>query len=142
MLQSNELRVGNFLKFNNHIEKERIVQVNLRFFGSWAAGISIDEMKFDEKFNIYYSPIPLTPEILEKCGFEIVVELHPTYLIGKGAIVLHVTKQSGKYWHCIVYNNYEDELSERWAGIGNVQYLHQLQNLYFALIGEELKVNF
>lgn len=67
------------------------------------------------------SPIPLTPEILEGCGFE-----------------------KENVWFCnrnidikMLDNIYEVYINEI---LTKVQSLHQLQNLYFALTGEELTV--
>lgn len=60
--------------------------------------------------------IPLTPEILEKCGF--VQTSAATF--GNGIIGIYFGE--GEYF----YNH------------GKGKYLHQLQNLYFALTGEEL----
>ena len=62
-------------------------------------------------------PIPLTPEILEKCGFE------------------------NSYKFGMVWHNYLKRYAVVVNGesIENVpQNLHQLQNLYFALTGTEL----
>lgn len=75
------------------------------------------------------SPIPLTPEILEKIGFH-----------------------KYRYWWTRPNNtfNFEewtnDELglylhvNEHKVG-QHIKYLHQLQNLYFALTGTELQIN-
>lgn len=79
MIKANELRIGNKIKRKSN---ENICTVN------W--GIIKD---FDLHEDVSdYEPIRLTPQILEKCGFE------------------------------------------------NI-YLHQLQNLYFALTGNELEIN-
>lgn len=78
-------------------------------------------------------PIPLTPEVLEKAGF---VKVGPddfhnssmwkkegfTYLYCDGSFV----DNSGPYGH--------------YCDIGNMEHLHQLQNLYLALTGEELNI--
>jgi hypothetical protein len=69
-------------------------------------------------------PIPLTPEILEKCGF---IE------IGKKcwAISIFEVFQSGK-------DDNEFFIDVKW--LHYFKYLHQLQNIFFALTGEELKI--
>lgn len=119
MIQANELRIGNKIKFNNYLEKERIVTVNARFFSSLAGGRSTEEMKPDEEINNYYSGIPLTPEILDKCG-----------LMGGGMFpaIEYFTLESGSLFFEGYYTTVD------------IKYLHQLQNLYFALTGEELEV--
>lgn len=68
-------------------------------------------------------PIPLTPEILLKCGAR---QLPHGYFIGK-----------------LKFTYEHNELSEfvrfHYSGkIAYIQYLHQLQNLYFALTNTEL----
>lgn len=71
------------------------------------------------------SPIPLTPEILEKCGFE-----QSEYLVFK----------LGYFTLCFYSDGYAYFQGERKVGIG-YRNLHQIQNLYFALTGEELQIN-
>ena len=77
-------------------------------------------------------PIPLTPEILEKAGFE------------------EFPDSSGLYgYEAFTKGNCYVEISPT-RGIGvsigsmetaqSIKYLHQLQNLYFALTGEELNI--
>jgi hypothetical protein len=67
-----------------------------------------------------YEPIPLTPEILVKAGFE--------------------NFEDG--WYSLfdfTWNIYDKVL--RWMGVQiKCHDLHQLQNLYFALTGEELNI--
>lgn len=73
------------------------------------------------------NPIPLTKELVLKCGFE------------------------EEFGGIIYYNRnrgIEFNFSNEWcmASIGeyeitSVKYLHQLQNLYFALTGEDLEIN-
>ncbi len=76
------------------------------------------------------NPIPLTPEILEKAGFvktgryAIGAGGYITY--GKGRIELLQPKKGDPY----ILAFYEVK----------IQYLHQLQNLYFALTGTELTI--
>lgn len=77
-------------------------------------------------------PIPLTAEWLERCGFK------------KGSSYIGI----GYHWDgpneiSIVEQNVDKEDTYRLYGsewtIGNdFKYLHQLQNLYFSLTGEEL----
>lgn len=68
-------------------------------------------------------PIPLTEEILLKCGFEIDDVLAPC---------MHVAKEWDLEW--FIDGVYLDGSNTK------AVYLHQLQNLYFALKGEELNI--
>jgi len=72
--------------------------------------------------NNFFEPIPLMPEILEKFGFE---KLHPYKIWSNGKCGLSY-KEDGT-WHETIGNSFK--------------YVHQLQNLYFALTGEELNIN-
>jgi hypothetical protein len=76
------------------------------------------------------NPIPLTPEILEKCGFK-------KYVSPGGNTT---TYSLGENW---LFDASRDKLILMFPNsFKNVpKYLHQLQNLYFVLEGEELTVN-
>ena len=71
-----------------------------------------------------HEPIPLTEEWLIKLGIEFKDKKHLYWV--KGAFNLELTEEGDVYFE--VYSHYID-----------VKYVHQLQNLYFALTGEELK---
>ena len=73
-------------------------------------------------------PIPLTPEILEKAGFTNEDKLHA------GANTWW-KEGMGEYLSFYYDGFLKYELTGR-----SVKYLHQLQNLYFALTGEELEI--
>ena len=79
-----------------------------------------------------FTPIPLSPEILEKCGFKI--GGYDFLFWDNGKIEL-----AGLNWadadipeYQFVNFRYSDN------GIVSIYYLHQLQNLYYSLTGEEL----
>lgn len=77
--------------------------------------------------NHNYNPIPLTEEWLLKLGFE---TDHIEWW--NGIICLGIFKDG-------IYYLPTDQISFR---IGKeIEYVHQLQNLYFALTGEELILN-
>jgi hypothetical protein len=125
-MKANELRVGNWLQFENGVTPKSFVQVN-----AWFLRQLVHDHKNDNpELNGYYSGIPLTPEILEKAGF--------------------VYKESGdevfeQEWHIdgheLIWGPTSDNSYCCDYHCGNeIQYLHQLQNLYFALTGEELEI--
>lgn len=124
-MQANELRIGNWV---NHLEHGFIKVNDLPYMidaDNSKEGYLINEMWIDE-----HKPIPLTPEILEKCGFEkegitsMSLSGFPCYFkIDKGSLECY-----GIHW------------------VGKIiqiecQYLHQLQNLYFSLTNQELQIN-
>jgi hypothetical protein len=73
-------------------------------------------------------PIPLTPEILAKVGFKFADYLNTKTRFSKSNFHIDFSK---KMWFLHGYRGYP---------IG-MKYLHQLQNLYFALTGTELEIN-
>lgn len=76
-------------------------------------------------------PIPLSEELLLKCGFELFCSGLSDWVI------------DGYAWYIDFTDGIATIMSEdRHFDICKCQYLHQLQNLYFSLVGEELEVKF
>ena len=137
LIKENELRIGNWLKW---------VGVNPEY----------DQVCIFETYHInenaieLFEPIHLTPEILEKCGFEKSLSADVEERTIYGIQVANNTSlyfDPHKDW---MRNDYDVEwyLSHEWNNNhfkndfwAKPKYLHQLQNLYFALTGEELEVN-
>lgn len=71
------------------------------------------------------TPIPLTPEWLERCGFA-------NEPIGSNSYIKEDVK---------IFNFNDDGIYKMWNYKVEVKNVHQLQNLYFALTGEELTIN-
>lgn len=113
MIPDNELRVGNYV-----YDSGNIVQIKPEHFVYAAMPDNGLE------------PIPLTPEILQIAGFKLVDSLKTCvrFISTKGSI-FYINKRGKDYW----LNGYKYYP----AYIHN---LHQLQNVYFALTGEEIKI--
>lgn len=146
ILKANELRVGNYIKFNNHIEKEKIIQINLRFFASWAGGRSAEDMRIDEEINDYYQPIPLTEQWLERFGFEKLWDLNKnqwSLYIDEG-LIIEATKVDLLFYIrlCISQDNFDENIDTScfvaYRDIGYISF-HTLQNLYYSITGCELE---
>lgn len=72
-------------------------------------------------------PIPVTEDILLKCGFKVVhPEYKDIYAIRNIEYLVGCGDKSGMHW-----NGYQ---------LPKTKYLHQLQNAYYAITGEELQV--
>jgi hypothetical protein len=87
----------------------------------------INGWQIDEGVELF--GVPLTEKILLKCGLERAKEygIH-SFWVNKG----------WKIYYC-AFNKGARFIERGW--IADMQYLHQLQNLYFALTGTELEVN-
>lgn len=130
MIQANELRIGNLVS----VEKTALHYAGENFK---SALFEIEELKKEvvhfKGFHAgeYYKdlqPIPLSEEILLKCGFTKAIG---SYFIQKvGSIYVKVPFEGSEYF--LVKANSGDKLI-------SVKYLHHLQNLIFALTGEELE---
>lgn len=87
----------------------------------------------DERYQNVSKPIPLTEEWLVKLGFESQKTSHTDRMVYWSRCITIEYLKSGSVWITILGIKRKD-----W----NIcRYVHQLQNLYFALTGEELTSN-
>lgn len=123
MIQANGLRIGNYCYCQDDINV---------IYGITKEGF----VQYEKDSNVYYcgidelKPIELTEEILLKCGFEISTDKEHFFI--------------NYYGFCLVYDGKDYCLKMRIDEpyvVCYSRYLHQLQNLYFALTGEELEIN-
>jgi hypothetical protein len=119
MIHPNECRIGN--KVQSPLVKGAIATINGILSNK---GFIVDYTPTAE--NIY--PIHLTPEILEACGFHSRPEQRH-YIFFDNKILF-------EYWQL------DGSIVIEGGFIGRkIKYLHQLQNLFFALTGIELEIN-
>lgn len=123
-MEANELRLGNWVYYQDNCPLKSII-------------LNFDRMKsvfFDEKWASYYlSPIPLTEEWLLKFGFVFLTD------IGVYKLKFKIDTQAGEYEFAGVPKAI-GFVSNRLFASGTIKYVHQLQNLYFALTGNELTI--
>ena len=95
--------------------------------------------------SLLCDPIPLTEEILLKCGFEKKGEMYPFY-----SLKLKETNGLDLLLNSPLFNGPDDSSnnfilvldgSGKFIDIDNIEYLHQLQNLCHILTGKELEIN-
>lgn len=134
MIKANDLRVGNW------VEEEILGKVKIAEVHQQSVRVETINMKTDRSTEIIlYSlgvenikPIPLRPEILEKCGFK-VYPASPT---------LMQLEYKNDHWICKRNNGFAylafDLESYVEVELTHLEDLHQLQNLYHSLTGEEL----
>lgn len=141
-MKASELRIGNWVQYDCFDEiiytkidaiKDSKVSLNLSTHGyEWEDVEDID-------------PIPLTPEILEKAGF-IRDDWSNSNYPGRFSLSLIDT---GNYTGdgYFKYDSADDCLAlyssdggDTSIVIHKIEYVHQLQNIYFAITGEELEI--
>ena len=126
-MKATELRIGNIVFFHDK-EMGKITYTHEEII----RGYEIQALEVDGYIrDIEVEPIPLTEEWLLKVGARKVNHIH-----GYVFWTLHNTKLNNAtidiYEHRTEFNNY---------GVKHCKYFHQLQNLYFAMTGEELIVS-
>lgn len=122
-LQASELRIGNFANCFTGMMPSEIRQITIDDF----------QMNEDGGLTTSFEPIPLTPEWLEKFGFrrnQNAVDyvgfndwIHPS----------EVRFQIGDY-------NELGYLLDAFDSMPPMRFVHQLQNLFYALTGTELTI--
>ena len=126
MIQANELRIGNWVNY---------IDIN----GLNPAQIQIEDfinLKEDGEKDFAFFPIPLTPEILEKCG----LKRHSYEMSGCEVWYLQDTswRVARSYRDENEYKLWHERISPPTWNLKTLKYLHELQNIIFALTGEEL----
>jgi hypothetical protein len=117
MIKVNELRIG------NHVLDEH-GNISIINTISRSVRISNDKYEWESKSEDQIHPIQLTDELLLRCGFENYEVFKNTW--GFNGIELYI--QDGIMWVDLMNNSVE------------INYLHELQNLYFSLTKTELKI--
>jgi len=119
MIKANELRIGNLV----HNALNAVVKVEAIGYNIINPGAEFSpEMK-------YLKGIPLTPEILEKAGFTYRYLSPKQHYFENGMVSINTYKTKDSFY-------YESQLCDV-----SIDYVHQLQNLYYALCGSELTIN-
>lgn len=137
----NELRVGNYIKSDDDVICI-VSRIETKDYTNWNSGddFSITALEIntnDDYLNVRFDkwkPIPLTEEILLKCGWGWNNKCN-SFENDKTDCRFYITKQNNINGKRKVFNYVLK------AYIANISYLHQLQNLYWCLCGKELIVN-
>lgn len=134
-MKAEELRIGNLIKgiyhdygIDEEIENETICKVaTLDVSGNGDYPIYVYSNEDIEHFS-EFKPIPLTEEWLLKFGFEFHINANcQNFYYEKDAFIC-IRGDEDFEWFRYYNGDFYHEL----------KYVHQLQNLYFALTGEEL----
>lgn len=135
MIDAREFRIGNWVEARDGKNKS-YVQVDGFLF--WHFQLANADGGQAIEINSV-QPIPLTPEILESCGFGIKsltngVNYIPVPKLPRPLIIVFVQDH-------FILSMRQDAFPELIDLQARGSTLHQLQNLYFALTGEELQIN-
>lgn len=136
-VSANELRIGNLIQVGgNTIDTYQTYKP----IDVTAELIKAIQEENEERGNDYilsvWQPIVLTPEILEKAGFVKAIDNQ-----NNECYELKMSNGIDSYGLYLYENSVGLFHKGALIGGGNI-YLHQLQNLYYFLVGEELMVSF
>lgn len=130
-METRQLRIGNWVE---NIKSGRKVEV-LEVLTTRILIKAAPELRYTKTItspSSSYKGIELTPELLEQCGF---VKREDEYVFWPELQNIEYRLVDFYGWiFSIGFFNWNNEITI-------IQYLHQLQNLFFALSGEELQVN-
>lgn len=121
-MNAQDFRIGNFIDHNGQYFKV----ISLNDNDNW---VGLDNYQLNTELEECL-PIPLTEEILLKCGFEKDEQWDNTFNkrvdVFNGFTTITIDVRA----NVLLLDDIEIKL----------QYLHQLQNLYFALTNQELEI--
>lgn len=128
-IAASELRIGNVFKWNI-----------LASMGKGIDRVNLENIKYYE----FFDGIPLTEEILLKCGFEnnsiLLSEQRILDIHDEGSVSFLDSELATELFKS-TWNGRDDLFYNIMVIARNIKYLHTLQNLYFALTGKELEIN-
>jgi hypothetical protein len=126
-MKSTELRIGNLIYYSQSPESDQpydVVKTNLN---------DIHSLQLKESMDLRYAPIPLTEQWFEKFGgYKSEIELcsYRLFSVTRDYDFCKVELIDGDfYWWC-------DQI----IGDTCITYVHELQNLFFALTRQELEI--
>ena len=122
-MKANELRIGNIVQLDGEIGY--VKSIYSKYFQVDDARCCSMGYSVKEKFE----PVPLTEEWLIKFGFEKSKQPNGTIFYGNLSFGMRVTGHP--YDDGFLLFGHESNV--------DIKYVHQLQNLYFALRGKELE---
>lgn len=143
MIPQNELRIGNFVFDDENAE----CKISCLFSDKKIKyeGYEMDDfqVEYENNESIYLSsvinPIPLTEEWLVKFGFKEQIGWYK-FIGGEWVNSIEVSHNDLNKWYCY-YRNFNKGTADDFVLLRNdLKYVHQLQNVYFALSSIELSL--
>jgi hypothetical protein len=122
-MKAAELRIGNWIHLSSLTDGTEVdLQCGLFHLGE------LNSIKY------YYKPIPLTEEWIKRFEIEL-REDDNTHMAGK---VRYEINTHSPYNYFYVIDSIANDMGDYVHVEIKIEYVHQLQNLYFSLTGEEL----
>ena len=126
-MDAKELRIGNWVHLSSLTDGTELdIEVGL---------FHLNEIGRTVKYK--YTPIPLTEEWLEWFGFETECKWINDCRAVKGDFYITLDHDGAT----VIGYPTSVGMRNKWMFVQDIEYVHQLQNLYFALTGEELNQN-
>jgi hypothetical protein len=131
-MKAQELRIGNLV--NHETGQCKVVG----FYGEIFRAENIN--KIELKSNVFnLQPIPLTEKWLLEFGFEkLNTTMSGCFVFQKGLWRVAIKVNIEETYEWVLWH---ERISPPTWCLSRFEYVHQLQNLYFALTGEELILN-
>ena len=121
-MKPQELKIGNLVCYNGEVVKvEQITKHKIGYH------TKPNETRLNYARLCEVEPIPITEELLLKCGFDKPCDGVYEHNYGE----FEVTKEQEKWW--VTWNGGADFWFE-------IKHLHQLQNAYYLVTGKELEI--
>lgn len=126
MIKANELRIGNWVLAGKMTEPIQVFTISYERQDGYLINKSIP--------IAHLRPIPLTPKIFERLGFEKGNSYSSSYeLIEWRLDYFYIYKEGDSF--------YWERTKEEFVGGVEIKYIHQLQNLYYCIECKELTLN-
>lgn len=136
-MKAEELRIGNYVKIDEGIGKVVSLMSNT-FCNEYANDdynitIEMEDGTFREEEESKVEGIPLTEEVLLTCGFEYINSDN------KMCGMLSPDDGQGKKQRIMYFDNNFRTILNTWNYMP-INYIHEVQNLYFAITNKELNI--
>ena len=142
-MEASELRIGNFIIGTYESEDDNLMHETIcefKFYNCYDNYYWVESEDLIEDFT-GFKPIPITEEWLLKFGFEYINECNEIKeLVFKinDWLKIYFNDEDSYKSGCLFVGIEETDIGSSKAV--DIESVHQLQNLFFALTGEELKL--
>jgi len=144
-MNTRELRLGNILfgKDSAYEQKAFFRVEGIEAYQDWNPSINAWRLEgFRVVYAEDYEPVLLSEDILKKCGFTLTKDENIAGELYELEISLLVNSANDCRFVCIISNEVVAAYMVNYAWASkSFSYVHELQNLYQSLTGQELQIN-